>query len=151
MAKKDELLGYSEIAELLEVRVNTVRAYAIQDESFPAPATPSEVRSPRFRRADVEQYIKARGARVGGPGRRPRTALLAASTPAQEYAAHLRAAIASGAFSIKTQKALRERLGLDPTSFGFRMRGTREWTTEEVRVIKRLFKIAPPPGMSVRK
>ncbi|MFT4284360.1 MAG: hypothetical protein QM598_05940 [Protaetiibacter sp.] len=151
MAKKDELLGYSEIAELLEVKVNTVRIYATQDERFPAPATPPEVRSPRFHRTDVEKYIEARGDRADGPGRRPRAAPVAASTPAQKYASHIRAAIASGAFSIKTQKALRERLGLDPTSFGFRMRGSREWTIEEVRVIKRLLKIAPPPGMAVRK
>lgn len=146
-----ELLGYAEVAELLEVKIATVRIYAVEDERFPKPATAPGVRSPRFRRDDVEEYIKERNSRTGGRGRQPRTAVPDNSTPAQEYASLIRAAIASGGFTIKTQRALRERLGLDPTSFGFRMRGERPWMAEEVRAIKRLLNIAPTAGLGMRK
>ncbi|CAQ03350.1 hypothetical protein ACR8AL_07495 [Clavibacter sepedonicus] len=67
---QEELLGYAEIAQMMNVKVATVWNYAVRHDHFPQPVTPAGQRAPRFRKSDVDAYIAARNAHaVGAPGR----------------------------------------------------------------------------------
>lgn len=66
---KDEI-DYDEIAEIMGVKVQTVRVYAVRDEDFP-PAIAMVGRTPLRSRKAINRYLKLRNARQGAAGGRP--------------------------------------------------------------------------------
>lgn len=102
-ANKGKLLGYAEIAEVLGVKVRSVRDFKWRDSDFPEPATPEGSRSPAFWESDVLRYKKLREVRnVGKKGRPPRSAVIevtevkmtSRATPAEPKTTNTRAASA---------------------------------------------------------
>ncbi len=65
-----EAIDYEEIAEIMGVKAQTVRVYAVRDPDFP-PVTAMVGRTPLRSRRAVERYLKLREARQGSSGGRP--------------------------------------------------------------------------------
>ena len=66
---KDEI-DYEEIAEIMGVKVQTVRVYAVRDPDFP-PVVAAIGRTPLRSRKALKRYLKLREARQGPQGGRP--------------------------------------------------------------------------------
>lgn len=65
-----DAIDYDEIAEIMGVKVQTVRVYAVRDEDFP-PAIAMLGRTPLRSRKAIKRYLKLREVRQGSAGGRP--------------------------------------------------------------------------------
>lgn len=68
---KNEIIGFAEVAELMDISVEGARKAARTDSDFPPRVTPPSMRSPGFDRAAIERYIDRRANRSGRSGRPP--------------------------------------------------------------------------------
>lgn len=68
---KNEIIGFAEVAQLMEISVEGARKAARTDPDFPPRVTPPSLRSPGFDRTAVERYVISRARRSGRSGRPP--------------------------------------------------------------------------------
>ncbi len=71
MAKKTEVVGYAEVAELMNISVAGVQKIRRTEEGFPAPITPPSMKSPGFDRQEIERFIRIRAVSKKGQSGRP--------------------------------------------------------------------------------
>ena len=139
MAGTAPLLGYADIAALLDVRVESIRIYAHSDPDFPVPTTPPSMRSPGFTAADVETYIKRRVERRRGKSGTPPRAASTARVDDAELGERVRSALTSDAAPVRTMSDLADRLGLSWDAVRRRINGRTRWTESDVTALVEIF------------
>lgn len=133
-----ELLDSAQVAKRLDVTVGRVYKLRVGDPSFPAPVA-FRGRSPLYASNDIESFIQERSGRAPATrGRRPRRLAPGVVDPSL-FSERLRQTIASGVGrpDVMTQADLIALLGLNPITFGHRMRGRTRWRPSELDEIRR--------------
>lgn len=133
----ESVIGYSDIAEKMNVDVKSVRIYAGRDEDFPEPVTPASWRSPGFSEADVDRYLELRKVRNSGrSGRPPRSVDSETRLEAgKEIGDRIREVLVGDRSTVGSVSELARLTGLSTAALGFRLRGQTRWKPSEVSAV----------------
>jgi len=137
-----KVVGYAEIAQILDVKVETLRSMAARGY-LPAPVD-RVANSPLFSAAAINALAAKRFAvesRVGHPSRLQMKARGRLKDAAFED--RVRTAVAEGKGGVTSLRDLASRLGLSSTTLGNRFAGRARWTAKE---IEKLNAILGPVG-----
>lgn len=136
-AADGEMVDYRGLAELLGVKVDSVRSLA-SDGRLPAPAARFG-NSPVFAAADVNRFLDQREAGTGRQGHPSRVEVRARKAARDAaFAGRVRRRVASGDAPVASLRALAARLGLSPATLNNRLQGRTSWRAAEVAQLERI-------------
>jgi excisionase family DNA binding protein len=147
-----EYVSYDTLAQLLGVKVETVRSLAARGR-LPKPAY-RVGNSPLFAAADVNDLLQNRRQGTGGPGHPSRLELNARSAAKNAaFADRVRAAVASPESKVSTLRELASKIGLNGTTLNNRLESRARWSRAELTQLEKILgplgepdNVIPPPA-----